>query len=276
MPRARHDPRLRRVLHRVRLVRRPRRQAAVDPRPAGQRRLARGHPRRPLALQALQPRGLPLRLRRRRPRPGRRAPRGPQEPRPADARPAAARDDRRARRRRARRRAARDATPPAARRCARRSSRPGFRIDHSEASLYLWATRGQDCWETVADLADQGILVAPGEFYGPPAASTCGSPSPRPTSGSRRRSPGSRAETTTKRTADMRVTVLGTGIMGTGMARSLLREGHEVTVWNRTADRAAAARRRRSPASRPMPRSRRRGRRGGRDDPLRHRRRCSR
>lgn len=38
----------------------------------------------------------------------------------------------------------------------------------------------------------------------------------------------------------MRVTVLGTGIMGTGMARSLLREGHEVTVWNRTADRAAA------------------------------------
>lgn len=43
----------------------------------------------------------------------------------------------------------------------------GFRIDHSEASLYLWATRGEDCWTTVADLAEQGILVAPGEFYGP-------------------------------------------------------------------------------------------------------------
>ncbi|WP_241005179.1 succinyldiaminopimelate transaminase [Nocardioides sp. zg-1228] len=43
----------------------------------------------------------------------------------------------------------------------------GFRIDHSEASLYLWATRGEDCWRTVADLAEQGILVAPGEFYGP-------------------------------------------------------------------------------------------------------------
>jgi succinyldiaminopimelate transaminase len=43
----------------------------------------------------------------------------------------------------------------------------GFRIDHSEASLYLWATRGEDCWQTVADLAEQGILVAPGEFYGP-------------------------------------------------------------------------------------------------------------
>jgi 3-hydroxyisobutyrate dehydrogenase len=34
------------------------------------------------------------------------------------------------------------------------------------------------------------------------------------------------------------VTVLGTGIMGTGMARNLLRGGFDVTVWNRTADRA--------------------------------------
>jgi succinyldiaminopimelate transaminase len=42
----------------------------------------------------------------------------------------------------------------------------GFRIDHSEASLYLWATRDQDCWTTVSDLAERGILVAPGEFYG--------------------------------------------------------------------------------------------------------------
>ncbi|WP_415839255.1 NAD(P)-dependent oxidoreductase [Nocardioides zeicaulis] len=36
----------------------------------------------------------------------------------------------------------------------------------------------------------------------------------------------------------MRVTVMGTGTMGAGMARSLLRAGHEVTVWNRTAERA--------------------------------------
>ena len=43
----------------------------------------------------------------------------------------------------------------------------GFTIEHSEASLYLWATRGEDCWTTVADLAEQGILVAPGDFYGP-------------------------------------------------------------------------------------------------------------
>jgi succinyldiaminopimelate transaminase len=43
----------------------------------------------------------------------------------------------------------------------------GFRIDHSEAGLYLWATRGQDCWATVDALAGLGILVAPGAFYGP-------------------------------------------------------------------------------------------------------------
>ena len=36
----------------------------------------------------------------------------------------------------------------------------------------------------------------------------------------------------------MRVTVLGTGAMGAGVAASLLREGHDVTVWNRTRDRA--------------------------------------
>jgi 3-hydroxyisobutyrate dehydrogenase len=37
----------------------------------------------------------------------------------------------------------------------------------------------------------------------------------------------------------MRVAVLGTGIMGTGMAHSLLRSGLDVTVWNRTRGRAA-------------------------------------
>ncbi|MEV0223259.1 bifunctional succinyldiaminopimelate transaminase/glutamate-prephenate aminotransferase [Streptomyces sp. NPDC050704] len=43
----------------------------------------------------------------------------------------------------------------------------GFRIEHSEASLYLWATRNESCWDTVAHLATLGILVAPGDFYGP-------------------------------------------------------------------------------------------------------------
>ncbi len=46
----------------------------------------------------------------------------------------------------------------------------GFRVDASEASLYLWVTRGEPCWDTVGWLADRGILVAPGEFYGPSGA----------------------------------------------------------------------------------------------------------
>jgi succinyldiaminopimelate transaminase len=46
----------------------------------------------------------------------------------------------------------------------------GFTIDHSEAGLYLWATRGEPCRDTVAWLAERGILVAPGEFYGPAGA----------------------------------------------------------------------------------------------------------
>ena len=37
----------------------------------------------------------------------------------------------------------------------------------------------------------------------------------------------------------MRVAVLGTGIMGAGMARSLLRAGLDVTAWNRHPGRAA-------------------------------------
>jgi succinyldiaminopimelate transaminase len=46
----------------------------------------------------------------------------------------------------------------------------GFRIDESAGSLYLWATRGGSCWQTVGELADLGVLVAPGEFYGPAGA----------------------------------------------------------------------------------------------------------
>ncbi|WP_335985998.1 succinyldiaminopimelate transaminase [Glycomyces sp. MUSA5-2] len=42
----------------------------------------------------------------------------------------------------------------------------GLRIDHSAAGLYLWATRDEDCWDTVAWLAERGILAAAGEFYG--------------------------------------------------------------------------------------------------------------
>lgn len=42
----------------------------------------------------------------------------------------------------------------------------GFTIEHSEAGLYLWATRGEPCRTTVDWLAQRGILVAPGDFYG--------------------------------------------------------------------------------------------------------------
>jgi succinyldiaminopimelate transaminase len=42
----------------------------------------------------------------------------------------------------------------------------GWRVDGSEAGLYLWVTRDEDCWESLEALARLGILVAPGEFYG--------------------------------------------------------------------------------------------------------------
>jgi succinyldiaminopimelate transaminase len=46
----------------------------------------------------------------------------------------------------------------------------GFRVEHSEASLYLWATRDEPCMDSVGWLAERGILVAPGDFYGPNGA----------------------------------------------------------------------------------------------------------
>ena len=42
----------------------------------------------------------------------------------------------------------------------------GFRIDRSEAGLYLWATRDEPCWDTVRWFAERGVLVTPGDFYG--------------------------------------------------------------------------------------------------------------
>lgn len=60
----------------------------------------------------------------------------------------------------------------ASRRAALRKAleRAGFRIDHSEGSLYLWATREESCRTTVDWLAERGILAAPGDFYGPAGA----------------------------------------------------------------------------------------------------------
>jgi succinyldiaminopimelate transaminase len=46
----------------------------------------------------------------------------------------------------------------------------GFRIEHSQGGIYLWATRNEDCHASVDSLAGKGILVAPGDFYGPAAS----------------------------------------------------------------------------------------------------------
>ena len=42
----------------------------------------------------------------------------------------------------------------------------GLRVEDSHAGLYLWVTRDEPCMDTVAWFAEQGILVAPGDFYG--------------------------------------------------------------------------------------------------------------
>ncbi|MCO1338730.1 succinyldiaminopimelate transaminase [Kocuria polaris] len=42
----------------------------------------------------------------------------------------------------------------------------GLRIEHSQAGLYLWCTAGEDTWTTVGRLAELGIVVGPGSFYG--------------------------------------------------------------------------------------------------------------
>jgi len=48
----------------------------------------------------------------------------------------------------------------------------GWSVTHSEAGLYLWAAHPDyDCWESVRVLSEIGILVSPGEFYGPAGVS---------------------------------------------------------------------------------------------------------
>ena len=76
---------------------------------------------------------------------------------------AALRDDAHQREQRDRYARRRDALLPAVRKA-------GLSVAHSEAGLYLWATRDEPCRDTVAWFAQRGILVAPGEFYGPRGA----------------------------------------------------------------------------------------------------------
>lgn len=42
----------------------------------------------------------------------------------------------------------------------------GFSIEYSDAGLYIWATRHEDCWNSITWLAERGILATPGVFYG--------------------------------------------------------------------------------------------------------------
>jgi aspartate/methionine/tyrosine aminotransferase len=46
----------------------------------------------------------------------------------------------------------------------------GFTVEHSDAGLFLWITRGEPCRQTLLWFAERGILVAPGDFYGPAGA----------------------------------------------------------------------------------------------------------
>lgn len=47
----------------------------------------------------------------------------------------------------------------------------GFTIENSEAGLYIWATRNENCWDSVSWLAENGIIATPGVFYGELGAS---------------------------------------------------------------------------------------------------------
>jgi succinyldiaminopimelate transaminase len=47
----------------------------------------------------------------------------------------------------------------------------GFTIENSEAGLYIWATRNENCWDSVSWLAELGIIATPGIFYGDLGAS---------------------------------------------------------------------------------------------------------
>jgi aspartate/methionine/tyrosine aminotransferase len=42
----------------------------------------------------------------------------------------------------------------------------GFAVEFSDSGLYLWCTRNEDAWTSVAWLAERGILATPGSFYG--------------------------------------------------------------------------------------------------------------
>ena len=138
--------------------------------PRGVRRVVRRPARGAFGVQAVQPGRLPGGLRHRRPRAHRAIAGDPQARRDDDAHPGpggadgGARDDAHAKRQRSVYAARRDQLRAAL-------EKAGWAITHSEAGLYLWASRpGHDCWSSVRPARGAGILVAPGEFYGPAGA----------------------------------------------------------------------------------------------------------
>ena len=42
----------------------------------------------------------------------------------------------------------------------------GFTIENSDAGLYIWASRNESAWDSIAWLAELGVLATPGIFYG--------------------------------------------------------------------------------------------------------------
>lgn len=42
----------------------------------------------------------------------------------------------------------------------------GFKIEFSDAGLYIWCSRSESDWELVSWFAERGILATPGSFYG--------------------------------------------------------------------------------------------------------------
>ena len=153
-----------------------------------------GRPGRAFAVQAVQPRRLPGRFRGRRPTLVAelltvRKHAGMIMPAPVQAAMVAALgDESHVMAQRSRYAARRELLRPA-------FASAGFTIEHSQAGLYLWATRGgEDCWSTVDWLARRGILAARARSTARPASGTCGWRSPPPTSGSPRPPTASRSE----------------------------------------------------------------------------------
>src|SRR4051794_35118497 len=108
-----------------------------------------------------------------------------------------------------------------------RWSRPGGRHGPPSGSSATARCRG-----SAPSSAPSGAsaMTSPRTTYGPRRSSLSGAWWRWPT----------RSTSASWHSGAMRVAVIGTGIMGAGIAHSLAREGHEVVVWNRTAARAEA------------------------------------